>query len=131
MSIKKLTFGVTLIELMVVLAIVCILALVGFPSYEHYLMGSRRSDAINTLRENQLLIENYRYKNGATPGSGDVTFITTSPAGFYTIAYTQVSNNRYRLVATAVGSSSQANDTGCTVITLTSEMDDIYPAECH
>lgn len=131
MQILKLKSGITLIELIVVIAIVGLLAVVGFPSFKTYLIESRRSDAIVTLRKNQLLVENYIHQNSVTPTGAQVTFITTSAAGFYTVAYTQVSSTRYKLVATAVGGNSQASDTGCTVITLTSEMDDIYPAACH
>lgn len=123
--------GVTLLELIVVLTIVAILAVVGFPSYQTYLMESRRSDAIDALRENQLTLENYMQVNGVTPASGAVTLLTTSKAGFYNITYTQVDNNSYKLVATAVSGKSQVNDTGCTTITLISQMDTIYPTTCH
>lgn len=123
--------GVTLLELIVVLTIVAILAVVGFPSYQTYLVESRRTDAINALRSNQLTIENYMQQNGTTPTSGSITLITTSEAGYYNIAYTQVSSSSYKLVATAVSGKSQANDSGCTTITLISEMDTIYPTSCH
>ncbi len=131
MQILKTTIGVTLIELVIVIAIVGLLATIGIPSYQTYLIESRRNDGINTLRENQLLVENYMQQNGICPTSGQITVITSSPAGFYTIAYTRVSDSRYKLVATAVSGTSQNNDSGCTVLTLTSEMDDIYPIACH
>jgi type IV pilus assembly protein PilE len=125
------TKGVTLVELIVVLTIVALLAVIGYPSYETYLIESRRSDAINTLRENQLLLENYLQTNSVMPTSGQVTIITSSPGGFYDIAYTRVSDTRFKLVATAVSTKSQNNDTGCTTITLVSEMENVYPPECH
>lgn len=120
-----------MIELIVVISIIAILAVVGYPSYETFLMESRRSDAINALRSNQLVIEEYIQLNGATPSAGAVTLLTTSPEGFYTIAYSQVDADSYTLTATAVNSTSQSNDTGCTVITLISEMDTVYPTYCH
>lgn len=123
--------GLTLIELIVVLAIVAILAVVGYPSYQTYLLESRRSDAINGLRENQLIVENYMQENGVTPGPGDVTLATVSPAGFYTLEYTQDDDDSYQLVATADPYNTQNNDTGCTTITLISQMDNIYPTYCH
>jgi len=131
MLLRNTKSGMTLIELIVVITIVGLLAVIGIPSYKTYIVESRRTDGIVSLRKNQLLVENYIHQNSVTPGSSDVAFITTSATGFYTIAYTQVSSSRYKLVATAVSGTSQANDTGCTVITLTSEMDDIYPAACH
>lgn len=123
--------GLTLIETLVVLAIVAIIAVVAYPSYQTYLVESRRSDAINALRNNQLVIESYMQQNGVTPDSSDVTLATTSPAGFYTLTYTQVDPDNYELVATAVVNSSQANDTECVTITLISQMDTIYPTFCH
>ena len=131
MQILKTTIGVTLIELVIVIAIVGLLATIGIPSYQTYLIESRRNDGINTLRENQLLVENYMQQNGICPTSGQITVITSSPGGFYTIAYTRVSDSRYKLVATAVSGTSQNNDSGCTVLTLTSEMDDLYPIACN
>jgi type IV pilus assembly protein PilE len=128
---RKFVAGLSLIELIVAITIVTLLAIIGLPSYQTYLVESRRNDAINALRENQLLVENYNYVNGVLPTSGQVTLITTSPYGFYTIAYTRVSDSRYTLVATAVDGKSQEADTGCTTITLMSEMDDVYPAACH
>ena len=128
---RKFTSGLTLIELVVVMTIVGLLAVVGFPSYKTYLIESRRSDGINTLRKNQLLIENYIHQNNITPTSGQITIVTPSPAGYYDITYTRVSDSRYKLEATAVSTSSQNNDTGCTTITLISQMDNIYPTYCH
>lgn len=122
--------GLTLIELIVTLSIIGILAVVGIPSYYTYLVESRRSDAFNTLRENQLIIEQYINANGITPTGAQVTLAATSPAGFYDIVYTRVSDERYRIVATAVADTSQENDTACATLTLVSEMDSIYPIEC-
>lgn len=122
--------GISIIELIVVLTIISILAVVGFPAYQTYLIESRRSDAVNALRANQLTIESYMQQFGVTPSDSDVTLITDSANSFYTIAYTQVDNDSYKLVATAVPTSSQNNDTGCTTITLISEMDNIYPTYC-
>lgn len=123
--------GVTMIELIVVISIVAILVVIGYPSYQTYLIESRRSDAINGLRNNQLIIEGYMQQNGVTPGSGDVTLASVSPEGFYNLDYTQIDNDSYQLVATAVSTTSQNSDTGCTTITLTSQMDTVYPTYCH
>lgn len=127
--------GLTLIELIVVLSIIALLSIVGIPSYYTYLMESRRSDAFSALHENQLIIEQYLATHGETPdtspGNEQVTLVTTSAAGFYTLTYTQVGTTRYTLVATAAVGTSQEDDTGCTVLTLISEMDTIYPITCN
>lgn len=123
--------GLSLIELLVVITIISVLATVGYPSYKTYLMESRRTDAINALRENQLTIEKYMQQSGVTPATNAVTLLTTSEQGFYDLTYTRVDDDSYKLVATAVSGRSQANDTDCTTITLISEMDNIYPTACH
>jgi len=123
--------GLTLIEIVVVMTIVALLAVISFPAYKTYLIEARRNDGIVALRQNQALVENYIEQNGVTPTSSQVTIATTSQFGFYTIAYTQVSSSQYQLVATAVSTTSQNNDTGCTVLTMISQMDDVYPVNCH
>ncbi len=128
---KKSVRGATLMELIVILTIVAILAAVGFPSYQTYLIESRRSDAIVGLRQNQFIVEHYMQENGVTPTSSQVTLATASPNNFYTLTYTQETNDSYQLVATAAAGTSQVNDTGCTTITLISQMDTIYPTYCH
>ena len=123
--------GVTLIELIVVISIIAILAVIGYPSYQTYLIESRRTDAINGLRSNQLLVEAWMQNHSTTPDSSDVPLATVSPAGFYDLTYVQDSSDSYQLIATAVTTSSQNDDTGCTTITLVSQMDNTYPIACR
>jgi len=127
----KYSFGMTLIELVVVMSIIATLAAIGIPSYQTYLIESRRSDAINALQHNQLLIENYIQNNGSTPTSSQVTLLTTSPEGFYDMTYNQIDSANYKIIATANSGKSQNSDTGCTVISVINQMDTVYPAYCH
>ncbi|MGR8952981.1 MAG: type IV pilin protein [Gammaproteobacteria bacterium] len=60
MNTKNTTAGFTLIELMVTVAIVSILAMVALPSYNEYVMKSRRSDAKAALLDLQIKQEKYR-----------------------------------------------------------------------
>ena len=46
--------GFTLLELMVVVAVIAILASIAYPSYQNFVMQSRRSDAIEGLLSAQL-----------------------------------------------------------------------------
>lgn len=123
--------GISLVELIVVLTIMILLAVIGFPSYQTYLMESRRSEAINTLRENQALIENYVQQNNVLPNEFEFAFKNTSPNGFYTIVYEIISSDRYRLTASADPTKSQINDTDCTTLILGSDMDGVFPVNCY
>lgn len=111
--------GFTLIEMMIVVAIVAILAAVAIPSYLDSLKKSRRSDATTSLTRIQLAQEAYRL-NHATYGSiTDLGIGTSSSDGYYTLSITGNNATAYTATATAVSGTSQGSDTGCTTITLT------------
>jgi len=125
----------TLIELMIVVAVVGILAAIAYPSYTEYVMKSRRSDAKAGLLSLQLAQEKYRanclqYATGidsnfscastlsnADDGNHDLIGSTTSPDGYYTLSIsplpgtTALAQTTYSLTATAIGV--QAGDTKC------------------
>lgn len=127
----KYTLAITMIELVVVVSIITILAAIGLPSYQTYLIESRRSDAINALQNNQLIVENYIQEHGITPLASQVTLLTESQENFYDIAYDRLDNDNYTIIATAKNTTSQNQDAGCTVITIMNKIDGIYPAACH
>jgi type IV pilus assembly protein PilE len=59
-------FGVTLIELMVVVAIIAIISAVAYPSYQRYVVKAKRTVAQNTLlqiadRQQQFFMDNKRF----------------------------------------------------------------------
>src|SRR5690242_12217802 len=111
--------GFTLIELMVVIAIVGIIAAIALPAFNDQIRKSRRSEARQVLSDIQLKQEQYR-SNHSTYGSlAQVGGATTSPSGYYTIALSTPSgtcasgaavgtSNSYALTATKAGA--QADD---------------------
>jgi type IV pilus assembly protein PilE len=66
--------GFTLLELMIVVAIVAILAAIALPSYQDYITRSKFAEATSTLADlrvkmEQYFMDNRRYNVGGTPGT--------------------------------------------------------------
>lgn len=90
--------GFTLVELVVVIAIIGILAAIAVPAFFEQLAKSRRSEAIQGLSELQLRQEKWR-TNHATYGTGADVGLPTST--YYTFAVTAGSNTGTDVVMTA------------------------------
>lgn len=75
--------GFTLIEVMIVVAIIGILAVVAYPSYQEYLAKGRRADAKGVLAEAAQYMERIYTERGAYNKKSDGTDQTTlSGIGF-------------------------------------------------
>jgi type IV pilus assembly protein PilE len=115
--------GFTLIEVMIVAAVVAILAMIAFPSYQDSVRKSRRAEAKSALsdlaaRQEQFYNDNKTYadtiaKLGTT---------ATTPSGYYTLQIapgaTLTLASSFLLTATAAGV--QTSDAKCTTFTYTS-----------
>ncbi len=132
--------GFTLLELMITMAIIAIIAAVAYPSYLKSAMKGRRADGKAELNlVTQAMERCYgtygTYNNtNCTPenstGSGpSLTNGMPSQQGYYTITGT-VTGTTYSLTATAVTTGPQANDTGCTTMTVSSTSSAISPSGC-
>ncbi|MGI9154922.1 MAG: type IV pilin protein [Rubrivivax sp.] len=124
--------GFTLIEMMIVVGILAIVVAIALPSYQQSVRKSRRADAVLALQQIQIGQERLRAEcssyaaglaaarvcDAATPANNRLALPTTSPDGYYTLALTGVTATGYTATATAVAGTSQADDTGCTVLTL-------------
>ena len=125
-------YGFTLIELMVVVAIVGILASVAYPSFMNQVRKSRRSDAVAALSAVQQAQERWRANNSSyatTPSllttalPNGLGLTSTTSGTYYSIAISTNSATGctvascYTATAAAVPGKSQVNDTECTTLT--------------
>ena len=117
--------GFTLIELMIVVAVIGILAAVAYPSYKEYIAKSRRAEAKAVLLSGQqwmerFYTENFRYdKNSAgtavTDASQFPSRFTVSPvpgqgAAMYDIAVVVTDRDAYSVTATPRSGTAMASD---------------------
>ncbi len=115
--------GFTLIELMIVVAIVGILAAIAYPSYTDSVRKGRRAEATTALYGIQLAQEKWR-ANKPTYGTLANVWggVTTTENGYYTLAITGNNATEYSATATAVTGKSQVNDkaggVSCTPLTI-------------
>jgi len=116
--------GFTLIEMIIVVAIISILAMIVIPSLNNETTRSRRNDAKVALTRAATDLERCfvmynAYNNSACnayPASGTVV----SDNGYYKIIATSLSATAFTLTASPTASSPQQDDTHCQNLSITS-----------
>lgn len=112
--------GFTLIELMIVVAIVGILAAIVLPSYQQHVLRTRRAVAAGCLMELAQYMER-TYTTTMTYAGATLPSITcrSDLTGFYTFAFGtgEPTASTFKIVATPAGA--QTGDTKCSAISLT------------
>jgi len=118
--------GLTLVELMVVVAVMAIIATVAYPLYTAQVQKSRRADAKIALETIGAAQERFFTMNGAY--TDDLALLDVSTAiqadssdkGYYdlSVAVSGAGNTQFTATATKSASGAQASDTHCTSFTL-------------
>lgn len=90
---KKVQQGFTLIELMIVVAIIGILAAVAIPAYTDYTARAKVTEAVGALAAAKTSVSEYYTSMGTMPADDTTAGINTGAIGTYVtgIAYAQTS----------------------------------------
>ena len=113
--------GFSLVDLLVVVAIIGILGAIAYPSYQDYVRESRRTDAYGAL----LTMANEQEKFYLSNNSYTTTLAnvwdqgTTSLEDFYTLSVPTGTDTTFTVRAVAVAGTSQAQDSDCLCFELT------------
>ncbi|GAB3092386.1 type IV pilin protein [Aestuariicella hydrocarbonica] len=122
--------GFTLIELMIVVAIIAVLSSIAIPSYQNYVQKSNRSVARGALlevagRQEQFFVNNNQYATLLTQLGYDATTVGLSSeaetvgagSGVYNLSFS-ATPTATTFTVQAVPTNQQSGDTTCETLTL-------------
>jgi type IV pilus assembly protein PilA len=120
---KKVQQGFTLIELMIVIAIIGILAAIAIPAYQNYTIRSQVTEGLSLADGWKTSISEYYAQNGSFPST------SSTAGGAGTIAVSGASTGKYvGAITVAAGGNIIVNYTGSQVnAKLSSQLLGLYP----
>jgi type IV pilus assembly protein PilE len=119
---RKKMRGMTLIELVIVVAIIALLATIAVPSYRQFVLRSHRVEAKAALlnlaaAQEKFYLQNNTYTDALTDAPPDGLGLTaTTEKGYYTVAIDDADADSFTATATATGG--QAADSDCATFTI-------------
>ena len=114
--VKKRQFAFTLIELIIVLAIICIVTCIAYPSYESYIIKARRSNAAIALMNLAASMEQYYTNNHTYQGASLKNLRINNNNDFYYLKIASENDISYLIEAIPVGIQAKTDEKCGTLI---------------
>jgi type IV pilus assembly protein PilE len=109
---RRLTRGFTLIELMIVVAIIGILARIAYPAYTDYVRRSDLAEAFQNLSSAQVRMEQYYQDNRSyMTAGGTCGFLPTTPGKYFSYTCPTITASTYTIQAAGNTGTPTAGDT--------------------
>ena len=117
---RKSSRGFTLVELMVTVAVISILAAIGYPAYTNYTYKARRTEGTGALLDFATRMERYYADNNSYAGAtvGNIMGGANTEHDYYTLSVA-LSNGNHSYTLSAASAGAQASDT-CGTFTINS-----------